>query len=99
MYMTPAQIKYISFFDDKVIEDQEDREFIHNLSWKNVSEDLTDDAAARLFLIYDEYAPDSEDWEHITRLVQTLKDIEYLQISFIKSNGEPAFESTTVIPD
>ena len=97
--MIPAQIKYISFFDDKVISDQEDRKFIGDLSWKNVSYELTDDEAARLFLIYDEYAPCAEDWAHITELAQTLKDIEYLKISFIKFDGETAFDSTTVIPD
>jgi endo-1,4-beta-mannosidase len=96
--MKPTEIKRIAFFDECHIKDNTDRGFMNFLSSQDVSYEMTDLECEEVFRIYDAYAPDKNDWEHIAKLAQTLKDLEYIKIKFMTYEGAEAFETETVIP-
>ena len=98
--MTPSEIRQIAYFYDHAIADKEDRAFMHRLGFKEVTYELVDPEGETLARIYNEYAPDSldEEWGHVKRMVQTLKDIEYMQIKFQLYDGEEAFDTEVIIP-
>ena len=98
--MTPSQIRMIAFFFDYNLPVGPDRIFINNLECKEVTYELTDPEPENLFRIYDDHAPDKgeDEWHHIKKVIQTLKDIEYMQIKFQLHDGSEAFDTEIYIP-
>lgn len=100
--MTPSEVRMIAFFFDKVIprdgSKDEDWEFIFELDCKQITYELTEEEHCRLFALYDNYAPNKDDYYHVTNMVKILKDIESVKVTFMSVDGTPVFETEEVIP-
>lgn len=96
--MDASEVRMIGFFFDVRPTDVEDRKVIDRLDNRNVSEQLTDKEHEELFAVYDKYSPNTDEFEHVKRLVETLNDIETMNISFNLVDGSSAFDTEVIIP-